>query len=116
MHEFKSMQKMHTAANTQRCQSPGDELEKKVRLIYQKARVSSHESVSNAEGLCICFRRSNQKVKSDNILGDGHQAVAKSQEHKMKCEPASEHCSQLPTLWHVLINMQLLLIGNDPLF
>lgn len=87
-----------------------------MRLIYQKARVSSHESVSDVEDLCICFRRSYWKVKSDNVLGDGRHAVAKSQEHKMKCEPASEYCSQLPSLWHVLINMQLLLIGNDPLF
>lgn len=54
MHEFKSMQEMHTAASTQRCQSPGDELRKKTEadLSERKSRVS------NAEGLGIRFTMS----------------------------------------------------------
>lgn len=53
MHEFKSMQKCTLQQINRDVEA--QEAPQRVRLIYHRARASSHECVPNAEGLSACF-------------------------------------------------------------
>lgn len=89
------------------------EATREVRLIYQSARISFHERVSNADDFNVCFTVCSlvERLGLRNMwpYDDG---ISRSQEHKMshlKCDIIdNEHVSIVHSHWlpHILINIQ----------